>query len=615
MKKSIHFLFFSFCLLLAWVPQKTDVAQQANEKKPNVILILTDDQGDGDLECHGSPYLKTPALNALYNQSVRFTDFHVDPCCSPTRSALLTGCYSARAGVWHTIGGRSLLKEGMPTIADVFKANGYETAIFGKWHLGENYPFRPIDRGFKESLVFGGGAIGSNADYWGNDYFDGTYMHNGKYEKYNGYCNTVWFQEAIKYIGKNKDKPFFVYLPTNIPHAPLKVDKKYIEPYKGLVSDRLASYYGMISKLDEDLGNFMKQLKDLGVDKNTILMFMSDNGPCPWFGGIVLDWNTGFAKEGYSGGMRGGKIWGYENAHKVPFFMQWPDGGIGGGKNIAALSAQIDLMPTLMDLCKIKKPDSLSYDGRSLAPLLRNKIQDWPDDRTIIVQNQRVEFPVKDKEYQVLTKKWRLVKREKNELYNIISDHGETLDVSAKYPKVVEDLYHQYRNWWNEVSVDNDQYAAIHIGSDHENPVTLFPHDAHPREGKSIWVIKVERDGRYEIKLNRWPNESGKKIIENFAGDKALPVQSASLRIGNIDSTKRVTGEMHAANFVVDLKAGITCIEISFKQSGNVKSIGTGWVYVQRKGKADEENVKKYIPSVPDKLLRENFKEVIDPYN
>jgi len=286
--------------------------------QPNVILVLTDDQGYGDLACHGNPFVKTPALDKLYQESIRFIDFHVDPCCSPTRAALMTGCYSSRAGVWHTIGGRSLLKEGMTTITDLFNNNGYETGIFGKWHLGENYPLRPQDRGFKEKLVPGSCGFGSNPDYWGNDYFDDTYIHNGISGKYKGYSNTVWFSEAIKYIENNQNKPFFCYISTNVPRAPLKVDEKYLKPYEGQVSDRLAHYYGMVAKMDEDIGTLLRVLKELNLEQNTILIFMTDNDPCPWFGGIVIDFETGFVKEGYKAGMRGGKIWGYENAHRVP---------------------------------------------------------------------------------------------------------------------------------------------------------------------------------------------------------------------------------------------------------------------------------------------------------
>ncbi len=616
MKKQLIFLSAAFYLTTVWSSCKSAGTRPPQPQKPNVIIILTDDQGDGDMECHGSPYVKTPALDSLYAQSVRFTDFHVDPCCAPTRSALMTGCYSSRAGVWHTIGGRSLLKEGMPTIANLFKENGYTTGIFGKWHLGENYPFRPMDRGFDESVVLGGGSIDANPNYWGDDYFDDTYKHNGKWQKYNGYCNTVWFIQALNFIrnSNGKGSPFFCYIPTNVPHAPLNVEEKYVLPYKNMVSDRLAHYYGMISKFDEDLGNFMHALKDMGVDKNTIVMFMSDNGPCPWFGGIIIDWKTGFVKEGYSEGMRGGKIWGYENAHRVPLFIRWPEGNIGDGKDIDAIAAQIDIMPTLIDLCKLKKPDSLQYDGRSLAPLLQGKIKNWADDRTLIVHNQRVEYPVKDKEYQVMTGKWRLVKRDKNELYEIKKDPGERTDVAAEHPDVVKELYQRYLDWWKYVSVDFDKYADIYIGTTHENPVILYAHDAHQRRGKTIWTIKVARDGKYDIRLNRWPDESGKRIVEDRSGNKIQPVKSASLTIGNIDSTKAVTGDMHSVDFIVDLKAGVTCFETGLNFD-NGKTIGTGYVYVTYLGSGDQAKIDKYVPSDPDKILRDHYVENVEPYN
>ncbi len=577
---------------------------------PNVILIMTDDQGYGDLACHGNPQVKTPTLDSLYQESVRFTDFHVDPCCAPTRSALMTGCYSSRAGVWHTIGGRSLLKEGLPTLANLFSDNGYETGVFGKWHLGENYPFRPMDRGFKESIVHGGGGVGQNPDYFGNNYYDGTYKHNGAFEKYEGYCNTVWFSEALKYITKNKEKPFFCYVSTNLPHAPLRVDEKYIKPYKDQLSDRLASYYGMITKLDEDLATLLKGVKELGLDDNTILIFMTDNGPCPWFGGIVMDFDTGYPLEGYAAGMRGGKIWGYENAHRVPFFIRWPSDNIGGGKDIDALAAHIDVMPTLIDLCGLKVPDTLTYDGQSLEPLLHNKISNWTD-RTLFVHNQRVQYPVKDKEYQVLTDKWRLVKREKDELYDIKNDPGQHVDLAQQNPEIVKDLYARYEKWWDYTSSDFDQYAQIYIGSEHENPVTLYSHDSYSRKGQRIWVLKVARDGRYEVRLNRWHQETGKRMVENGAGNKDLPLKRAYLKVGNLEMEQEITPEMTSAKFLVELKAGTTCLQTSLYYQEEGETASTNCVYVNYLGPSDGQSKANYIPSVPDEVLKKEYQQKV----
>ena len=190
---------------------------------PNVVLVVTDDQGYGDLGCHGNPILRTPNLDALYRRSVRLTDFHVGPTCAPTRASLMTGRYCNRTGVWHTIMGRSLLRRDEVTMADVFAAGGYRTGIFGKWHLGDNYPYRPQDRGFHEVLIHGGGGVGQTPDAWGNDYFDDTYLHNGTPEKFSGYCTDVWFDGAMRFIEDNRDRPFFAYLATNAPHSPYRV--------------------------------------------------------------------------------------------------------------------------------------------------------------------------------------------------------------------------------------------------------------------------------------------------------------------------------------------------------------------------------------------------------
>ncbi|MBW1612381.1 MAG: arylsulfatase [Deltaproteobacteria bacterium] len=571
---------------------------------------MTDDQGYGDIGSHGNPYVKTPNLDRLYEESIRFTYFHVDPCCAPTRAALLTGCYSLQSGVWHTIGGRSLLKEGMPTIADIFKENGYETGIFGKWHLGENYPSRPQDRGFNESVVHGGGRVGGNPGYWGNDYYDDTYIHNGQIQKYEGYCNTVWFTEAIKYIRNKKDKPFFCYIATNVPHAPLWVDHEYVEPYKDEVSDRLAHYYGMVRKLDEDFALLRKELSELGLEDNTILIFMSDNGPCPWFGGIVMDFETGYPIEGYSAGMRGGKIWGYENAHRVPFFIRWPDGGIEGGKDIEALSAHIDLMPTLIDLCKLNISENISFDGQSLVPFLNGE-KGENTDRTIITHNQRVEFAVKDKEYQAMTERWRLVKREKNELYDIISDPGQHKNIADQHPDVVRDLYKKYNQWWTEEAPPTDWYARIYIGSEYENPVTLYSHDAFSRRGQKIWVVEVARDGLYEIQLNRWPEESERAIVENREGDSFLSIVEAELTVGNLIKKMKVTRDMTSANFVVNLTSGTTCLHTSLNFEEEGKTVSTDCVYVKYLGEPDAVEVKKYTSTNPDEVLRINYKQKV----
>lgn len=289
--------------------------------KPNVIVIMTDDQGYGDLSAHGNPYVKTPRLDALHRESIRFTDFHVDPTCSPTRAALLTGRYSARAGVWLTYAGRNHLRRDEVTLADVFAHNGYATGIFGKWHLGDNYPFRPNDRGFQESLVHGGGVIGEAPDHWGNDYFDDVYLRNGNPERVSGYCTDVWFDEAMRFIRASQDGPFFVYLPTNAPHGPRHLPAGRLEPFlnrPGIPESR-ARFYGMMRQIDDNVGRLRTHLSESGLNDNTILVFLTDNGGT---GGATLrttlkPGETGFLVNGFNAGMRGKKGAAYEGGHRA----------------------------------------------------------------------------------------------------------------------------------------------------------------------------------------------------------------------------------------------------------------------------------------------------------
>lgn len=548
MKKVILPLLLLSCLI-ALLPS-------CKESPPNVILIMTDDQGYGDIGVHGSPYVKTPAMDKLHDQSVCLVNFHVDPCCAPTRSALLTGQYSSRTGVWHTIGGRSLLGTDNVTMAEVFRDAGYKTAIFGKWHLGENYPFRPMDRGFEESVIHGGGAVGANPDYWGNDYYDDTYLHNGVHEKYEGYCNTVWFTEAMKFIKENRDNPFFCYVSTNVPHAPLLVDSAYSQPYKAMVSERLANYYGMITKVDEDLGIFIQELDDLNLSDNTILIFMTDNGPCPWFGGIIIDEN-GFVEEGYSCDMRGGKIWGYENAHRVPCYIRWPDGGISGGRDIGNLTAHIDLLPSLIDWCNLETPINASFDGVSLKNLISQSGDPWIE-RTLFVHNQRVDYPVKYKEYQVLTEQWRLLNRDTLELYDIINDPGQTKDLVADHPEVVQKLAAQYEKWWDHISSNFDQFNPIILGNEKQNPTMLYSHDAHrPKAAPAYWVVDVEEAGEYVIQPFLRPRESGRTL-------KGSNITKGFLSIGEEKKEIILTEGAQTISFKVKLTKGITQISAWF---------------------------------------------------
>ena len=444
------------------------VAAGAAERQPNVVLVMTDDQGYGDLGCHGNPVIKTPNLDALHAESVRMTSFQVCPTCSPTRAALMTGHYSLRAGIWHTIMGRSIMRPDEVTMGDVFSANGYRTGIFGKWHLGDNYPYRPQDRGFQEVVIHGGGGVGQTPDYWGNDYFDDTYFDNGVPKQYEGYCTDVWFDEALGFIRKHQDRPFFAYISTNAPHSPYHVADKYSAQYKGKNGVVNADFYGMITNIDENMGRLMDTLRELGLEENTILVFMTDNGSAA--GARRAKDQT--VKAGYNAGMRRMKGSPYEGGHRVPCFIRWPARGIEGGRDVNRISAHFDLLPTLIGLCGIEPPEDVTFDGRDLTPLLEDSDAAWPD-RTIFVDTQRIEQPEKWRNSAAMTDRWRLINGRL--LFDIEADPGQTKDVADKHPEIVARLRKDYDAWWADISQGFDEYSRLVLGA--AGAVLLFHQD------------------------------------------------------------------------------------------------------------------------------------------
>ena len=395
---------------------------------PNVILIMTDDQGYGDLACHGNPYIKTPHLDELHAESIRFTNFHVNPFCSPTRAALLTGRFSDLTHVRTTINGRNHLNTEEKTMAEFFKASGYRTGHFGKWHLGRNYPFRPIDRGFDQWVGHGDGGTGTASDYWGNDKMNDSYMRNGAWEKFEGFCTDIYFDEAISFINENMEEPFFVYLATNVPHAPWNVLKgsrdKYEEKLKQFENETgrsVVDFYATITRFDENLGPLRKFLSDNDLSENTILIFLTDNG-------------TSGGKAVYNAGMRGAKGSVYEGGHRVPCFVHWEAGNLNSAADIDRLTSHIDILPTLVDLCDLKTPEKAKYklSGESWGNILSGDNAGWPD-RTLFLHSQNItQQHEKWKNSLVATEEWRLVNRD--ELYNIKSDPGQKNNVAGEHP-------------------------------------------------------------------------------------------------------------------------------------------------------------------------------------
>ena len=579
---------------------------------------MTDDQGYGDLACNGNPWIKTPNMDQLSKESVRLTDFHVSPTCAPTRSALMTGRYNDRTGVWHTVTGRTLLRENEVTMAQVFKDNGYATGMFGKWHLGDDYPRRPIDVGFEKAVYHGGGGVGNTNDYWDNDYFDDHYYDNGEYKPFKGYCTDVWFNEAVKFMDKNKEKPFFCYIATNAPHGPLYVEDKYSDPYKGDTLIPSANFYGMITNIDENLGKLRSYLKEKHLEKNTILIFLTDNGTAD---GIIVDgtWSNGIPTVyGYNAGMHGRKGSPYDGGHRVPCFIHWPAGNLDEGRDFDGLTAHIDIFPTLIEMCGLKKNGGPELDGISLWKYLTGKLKWEKGRRTLFVDSQRVEVPERYRGSAVMQKDWRLVY--KNELYNMKTDPGQRLNVAARYPEKVKELQGLYKKWFDDVFSDYQTPSYIHIGSEKAPSMVLSSHDwmgivkpdgtraakpgqedtppfAHTliRRGvllNGYWDIDVDRKGTYRFELMRWPKEAGKGITDSipastvpipggkpFGAGKALAIRYARLQIQNFDSTLEVTDGMRAATFNVDLEPGKTKLKTWFTGDKEI-SLGAYYVYV-----------------------------------
>lgn len=585
-------------------------------KKPNVIIVLTDDQGYGDISRHGNPYLETPSLDELYDEGIRLTDFHVDPTCSPTRAALMTGRYSSRTGVWLTYSGRHHLRRDELTIADVFRENGYKTAMYGKWHLGENYPYRPMDRGFDECLYHGGGMVSAVSDVWNNNYYDDVYLRNGEPEQVEGYCTDVWFKETIRFIEENRDSPFFVFLSTNAAHAPTHVPEKYSKPFVDKGIKGRAGFYGMIVNIDENLGKLREHLDEMDLERETILIFFNDNGTG---GGVTLteDENggnrNGWEIDGFNAGMRGKKASRYEGAHRAACFIHWPDGGMSGGKDITVLSAHIDLMPTLIDLCKLKLKKTPEFDGVSLASVLTGEKTSLPE-RSIMVHDQgRFGNPIgeglliKDKDYTVMKGKWRLVLEE---LYDMSTDPRQKNDISGQHTDLVKSLREEYESWWESIYEKSEEHCPTVINPSKQKMVTITSQDflgghvaysqrqvrsAMPVEG--WFVIDVEVPGTYRISVRRWPVELDEPIRATDIGPypmdpsthrmKKVPCVAvnaveARLKVGQFDKTVAVSENDREIVFEVNLQKGEHKLQSWFIQE-NGENITPYYTYIEPK--------------------------------
>ena len=586
-------------------------AASAAQVKPNVVIVITDDQGYGDLSCHGNPVLKTPRIDELYAESIRLTDYHVSPTCSPTRAAFLTGHWTNRTGVWHTIMGRSMLRKNEVTMGQIFQDAGYATGMFGKWHLGDNYPFRPEDRGYSEVLRHGGGGVGQTPDYWDNAYFDGSYWHNGTPTPVKGFCTDVFFDYAKRFIRKQKkaDRPFLAYIATNAPHGPMHSPEKYSKPYLKGNNVSLANFYGMIANIDENVGKLRRFLDQEGLARDTIFIFTTDNG-------------SSSGSRTFNANMRGAKGSEYDGGHRVPCFIHWPAGELTGGKDVQPITAHVDIVPTLIDLCGIvsARKEPIRFDGRSIAPLLNGQSDNWPD-RILVTDSQRVKDPIKWRKSSVMTSRWRLVNGK--ELYDMPTDPGQKNNVASGHPDVVQRLAQFYEAWWTELLPTFKNDTAIYLGHPKENPARLTCHDwittgstpwnqSHVRKAVTgagntgFWNVQVVEGGQYEVRLRRWPEETNLPIQASLApgadvpGTKAFrttpgqPIEAATatLTIGDIEMTMDVPQDAQEVVFRLPLKPQKTQLFARF-QTTDGKTYGAYYVYVTKVSHSKKQTGRK----------------------
>ena len=498
------------------------------EQKPNIILIITDDQGYGDIGYNGNPHIKTPNLDLLATNSMRFNNFYVSPVCAPTRSSLLTGRYSLRTGVTDTYNGGAMMSNDEITLAEILKENNYQTGIFGKWHLGDNYPFRPTDQGFHESLIHLSGGIGQVGDftnyYKGNrSYFDPILWHNNEQKKYEGYCSDIFTDEAIKFIEENKSNQFFCYLSFNAPHTPLQVPDKYYDLYKNVdpsvisESEKISMteknvldakrIYGMVTNIDDNVGKLVSKLKELNIDQNTILIFMTDNGPQQFR---------------YVSNLRGLKSSVYNGGIKVPFYLSYPkihDAGL----DIDNFSAHIDVLPSLLDLCDIETPKNIKIDGKNFLNKSREErsfFSYWTRKSPELYQN----MSLNKGNYKLVGNTNYDSPIERFELFDIDNDPYEMENLIENKKELAIQMKLEMDNIYNELinSKNIKNKPRIIIGSEFENPTYLNRNDASGQRGIwaqneifGFWRIKA-LSGKYNFrfKFNNLNLTSGQMVIE-----------------------------------------------------------------------------------------------------
>ena len=522
MKYNVIILFILSCLLFS-------CQNNLETKKPNVIIVITDDQGYGDIGYNGNPHLFTPNLDKFANESLRFNNFNVSPVCAPTRSSLLTGRYSLRTGVTDTYNGGAIMSPNEITLAEIFKENNYNTGIFGKWHLGDNYPSRPSDQGFQESLIHLSGGIGQVGDFTNyykgsTSYYDPILWLNNKQEKYNGYCSDIFTDEAIKFIEDNKDNQFFCYLSFNAPHTPLQVPDKYYQIYKDIDPTNIngeslemteknildaKKIYGMVTNIDENFGKLINKLDELNLKENTIVIFMTDNGP---------------QQPRYVSNLKGLKSHVYNGGIKVPFYLNFPKIH-NEGIDLDFFSAHIDVLPTIANLCDLPIPNDRKIDGIDLFDNNINKkgrdfFSYWTRKSPELYRNMSLNAG----NYKLVGNTDYNSPIEKFELYNLELDPYETQNIILSQRNTGLEMKSRMDEIYNELINSKNllNKPRITIGTTNENPTFLNRNDASGQRGIwnqnevfGFWKVKFETGlYNFKFKFNNLDISDGEMTLE-----------------------------------------------------------------------------------------------------
>ena len=493
--------------------------RQQSAARPNVVMILVDDQGWGDLSLNGNTNVSTPNIDRLAQQGAQFNHFYVSPVCSPTRAEMLTGRYHPRSGVTATSAGMERLDLDETTLAEVFKQAGYATGAFGKWHNGMQPPYHPNARGFDEFYGFCSG-------HWGN-YFSPPLDHNGRLVQGNGYVIDDFTDHALRFIETHRDQPFLVYLPYNTPHSPMQVpdawwekfadnplEKRHREPDKESLQHTRAAL-AMAENIDWNVGRILERLENLALDDNTIVIYFSDNGPNGW------RWN---------GGMKGRKGSTDEGGVRSPFLIRWPD-MIAPGTRINAIAAAIDLLPTLADLAGIEFRTDKPLDGVSLKPLLQGQEQGWAE--RLLFNHWRGRTSVRSQQYRL---------DNDGQLFDMVADPGQTVDIAPQQPEIARELTDARTAWAADVlaEVADEDTRPFPIGHP-DHPFTQLP----ARDGMAQGQIQ---------RSNRYPNDS---FFTNWTSlDDAITWDVEVLADGDFEVVLYYTCPEEAVGATVELRLG-----------------------------------------------------------